>query len=370
MIQIDGTRCHVFIKFTKTMRMLDVLAEMKGRLEFKHDNGEISQVTTELAGRGMRKIRIANLLPEVNASQIRACLVKYGEVKEIRDEMWNRVYQDKVSNGVRIADMNLKQHVPSHMTIDGHRALISYNGQPTTCYGCNNTGHYYQDCPSRKRIMLSDRVTQPSTWADIVANVDRTPNVSAACKDTETPHEARLEMNPTQMGLPPLRHMPSQQDVYNNQQVISQTGSTASGYTQEKDEDICNEETPMDVNGPTAKDEQVTEEIEVTEHKGRTQPKAMQWTAGDSEEEQDISVYEPDNRSAGDGMQYPTPNPQTDDEPQTRTRQDSPKRMNKLRTEKDLTSILERTRSTVEGIPHIAAPNRLLDDERLNSYDD
>jgi hypothetical protein len=186
----------------------------------------------------------------VNASQIRACLVKYGEVKEIRDEMWTRVYRYKVSNGIRIADMNLKEYVPSHMTIDGHRTLISYDRQPATCYGCNNTGHYYQDCPSRKRVMLSDRVTQPSTWADIVANVDRTPDVSAACKDTETPHEDRLEMDPIEMGIPPLRRMPSQQGVYNNQHVISQTGPTPSGNIQEKYEDICNGETPMDVNGP------------------------------------------------------------------------------------------------------------------------
>jgi hypothetical protein len=60
MIQIDGTRRHVFIKFTNTARMLDVLAETKGRLKFKHDNGEISQVTIKLAGMGMRKIRIVN----------------------------------------------------------------------------------------------------------------------------------------------------------------------------------------------------------------------------------------------------------------------------------------------------------------------
>jgi hypothetical protein len=60
MIQIDGTRRQVFIKFTNTSRMIEVLSEKNGGIEFKHDNGEISQATIDIIGLGMRKIRIAN----------------------------------------------------------------------------------------------------------------------------------------------------------------------------------------------------------------------------------------------------------------------------------------------------------------------
>jgi hypothetical protein len=87
----------------------------------------------------MRKIRIANLPPEVQVCQIKGSLEKYGEVKEIREEKWTRTYRYQVSNGVKVVEMNLK-HVPSHMTIEGHRALISYGGQPDTCYGCKIQG--------------------------------------------------------------------------------------------------------------------------------------------------------------------------------------------------------------------------------------
>jgi hypothetical protein len=59
-----------------------VLTDRKGQLELKHDNGELSQVTIELAGMGMRKIRIANLPPEVNGRMTKNNLVKYGDVKE------------------------------------------------------------------------------------------------------------------------------------------------------------------------------------------------------------------------------------------------------------------------------------------------
>jgi hypothetical protein len=153
MILIDGTRRQVFIKFTNTTRMMEVLSKKNGGIEFKHNNGKISHVTIELDGMGTRKIRIANLPPEVQVSQIKGSLEKYVEVKEIREEKWTLTYRYQVSNGVKVAEMNLK-HVPSHMTIEGHRILISYEGQPDTCYGCNNTGHYYQNCPHRRRARL------------------------------------------------------------------------------------------------------------------------------------------------------------------------------------------------------------------------
>jgi hypothetical protein len=85
MIKIDCTRRHVFIKFTNTTHMIEVLSEKNGGIEFKHDNAEISQVTIELFGTGMRKIPIANLPPEVQVCQIKGSLEKYGEVKEIRE---------------------------------------------------------------------------------------------------------------------------------------------------------------------------------------------------------------------------------------------------------------------------------------------
>ena len=140
MIQIDGTR-QVFIKFTNSTRMQSVLTETKGQLEFKHDNGELSEVTIEPAGMGMPKIRIANLPPEVHDRMIKDSLVKNGEVREIREEQWTRAYRYRVSNGILIVEMDLKKHLPSHMIIAGNRVLVAYEGQPATCYGCNDTGH-------------------------------------------------------------------------------------------------------------------------------------------------------------------------------------------------------------------------------------
>jgi hypothetical protein len=109
--------------------MQEVLQETQGSLEYKHDNGEISQVRIEIAGMGLKKVRIANLPPEVPDRTVRDTLAQYGEVRTITEEQWTKAYIYRVSNGVRIVDMSLRKHVPSHMSIAGKRVLVSYECQ-------------------------------------------------------------------------------------------------------------------------------------------------------------------------------------------------------------------------------------------------
>jgi len=55
MIQIDGVRRRVYIKFTDEEYMNKILQGTEGHLEYKHDNGEISQVQIVIAGMGTKK---------------------------------------------------------------------------------------------------------------------------------------------------------------------------------------------------------------------------------------------------------------------------------------------------------------------------
>jgi len=54
MIQIDGPRKRVYIKFVSAERMHSTLQNIQGQQEYKHDNDEISIVKVELAGMGVR----------------------------------------------------------------------------------------------------------------------------------------------------------------------------------------------------------------------------------------------------------------------------------------------------------------------------
>jgi hypothetical protein len=152
MIQVDGPPRRVYIKFVTNEKMETVLRSTEGQLEFPHETGEISILRVEITGMGLSKIRIANLQPEVTDKTLRDMMTKYGDVKDINEEQWSQKYRYPVSNGMRIVEIQLKQYIPSHMMIAGDRVLITYEGQPTTCYGCNGVRHQYGECPHRRTV--------------------------------------------------------------------------------------------------------------------------------------------------------------------------------------------------------------------------
>jgi hypothetical protein len=60
------------------------------------------------------------------------------------------------------------------MMISYQRVLITYDGQPITCYGCNETGHLYGECPYRRTAPPTRKTPQTDTWAQILANGSQT----------------------------------------------------------------------------------------------------------------------------------------------------------------------------------------------------
>jgi hypothetical protein len=44
--------------------------------------------------------------------------------------------------------MDMESHVPSPVLIAGHSALITFEGQPVTCYICNAPGPFIANLPS------------------------------------------------------------------------------------------------------------------------------------------------------------------------------------------------------------------------------
>jgi len=170
MIQIDGPCRRVYIKFVSAKRMQSTLQNIQGQQEYKHDIGEISTVNAEIAGMGVRHIRVVNVPPEIQDAVLRDTMSKYGEVKDIKEEQWSRLFSYSVSNGIRIVELNLKTHVPSHMFIAGHRVLITYEGQPTTYYNCNEQGHHYIECPYQRSTTPSRTSTHADSWAHMVTH--------------------------------------------------------------------------------------------------------------------------------------------------------------------------------------------------------
>ena len=97
---MDGPRRRVYIKFVTSEKIQTVLRSTAGQLEFQHETGEISIVRVDIAGMGLRKIRIANMRPEFTDRTLRDMMSKYGDVKDITEEQWSQKYRYPVSNGM------------------------------------------------------------------------------------------------------------------------------------------------------------------------------------------------------------------------------------------------------------------------------
>jgi hypothetical protein len=178
MIQIDGSKRQVYIKLKDKESVEALLRETGMQVDCKHHSGEVSHVNIALAGLGRKRVRIANLAPEVGDDMLRKALTPFGQTFDIQMEKWSTQYKYCVDNGIRIVTIHLKRHVPSNLTIAGQRVLLSYEGQPSTCYNCGETGHMIQDCPSRrqhaKRREQSASVSTPTYATVVTSNAAKT----------------------------------------------------------------------------------------------------------------------------------------------------------------------------------------------------
>jgi hypothetical protein len=103
MVQIDGPKRHVYIKFRDDGRMQDMLHSTGGQAEYRHTNGEISTARISTARMRTRRGRTANPHPEVSDGVLQTVVPRYGEVRDIETKTWFRLHRYPVANGIRLA---------------------------------------------------------------------------------------------------------------------------------------------------------------------------------------------------------------------------------------------------------------------------
>ena len=138
MIQVDGIRRQVYIKLVNDS-VQKIFKDTNAEAKYKYHTGEVSTVGITVAGLGTKRVRVANLPPEVPDTALRTLLAPFGKVQIIQ-EMWTKMYRYPVSNGIRQVTITLTKHIPSHLTVAENRVLLSYEGQPSNCYVCVETG--------------------------------------------------------------------------------------------------------------------------------------------------------------------------------------------------------------------------------------
>jgi hypothetical protein len=74
MTQIDDPRRQVFTKLKQSAALQAILQATNGIKEYKHANRELTKVRIEMTGMGTKRVRIANLHPEVTEATLRTNL--------------------------------------------------------------------------------------------------------------------------------------------------------------------------------------------------------------------------------------------------------------------------------------------------------
>jgi len=200
-------------------------------------------VRAETAGLGTRRVRRANLPSEVPEEVIRTIMARYGEVKDVQAETWARLYRYKVANGVRIEVMTLAKHIPSNITIAGHRALVSYEGQPMKCYRCPEKVHFHQACPMRRKTGEIGHNAAATSCVDITARGagatrrDREAveegeqrRVHTLREENESGRESEIHADEEESRHPGgqgLRHIPGQEEIGRSDTIGTVTPQTS-----------------------------------------------------------------------------------------------------------------------------------------------
>ena len=85
MIEIDGIKRHVYIKLADAESVHALLQGTAGQAEYKYPTGEMTIVHIALAGLGTKRVRVADLPPEISNDTLKAALAPYGKIMNIQN---------------------------------------------------------------------------------------------------------------------------------------------------------------------------------------------------------------------------------------------------------------------------------------------
>lgn len=116
---------------------------------------------------GAVEVRIHQLRPKINNQQVAQRMREYGEIVSIREDVWRDVFPG-VPNGIRLLRMKLQKPIPSYITVENQRTLVTYKGQEATCKFCQRRVHFNMKCSEFAKTLKTASVNQRLTMAQVL----------------------------------------------------------------------------------------------------------------------------------------------------------------------------------------------------------
>lgn len=155
----------IVIKFCNSELMQARVDLWKNKVfDFEFENGIKVQINCEEASKEQKYVRIFNLIPEIEDSDIKTVMVNYGKVVKIVREKYPSKLGYNVYNGVRGIYMELSRDIPQSLFVKGHGARIYYEGIKEQCFKCGGFDHKKIDCQKT----VTDRLNKVISYSDIV----------------------------------------------------------------------------------------------------------------------------------------------------------------------------------------------------------
>lgn len=162
-LQIIDSR--VFVGTDSPREAQDIVQEHNLKHEVQQD-GKTFRIPLSMED-GAVEVRLHEIRPRINNQQVAQRMGEYGEVLSIREDVW-RDHFPGIPNGVRLVRMKLQKPIPSYITVENERTLVTYKGQVATCKFCQRRVHYNMKCSEYARTLKSTSVNQRLTMVEVL----------------------------------------------------------------------------------------------------------------------------------------------------------------------------------------------------------
>ena len=150
-VQVDAQSKCVIFKLSLEQRFHKILQSEDTDLQFSYVDGSAVPVRISDAGTTRKVVTISGLPFELPDELFTTFLASFGTVRSVKRDMWQDKYFGQIENGNRTVLMEIKNPIPSRVTIEGAVAYVTYSGQQKTCHYCQAPGHMVAECPKRQR---------------------------------------------------------------------------------------------------------------------------------------------------------------------------------------------------------------------------